>query len=229
MFDPASSPEFSPAAPAVDVAPALRLLSWNLLRRVGAEAADVAELIERHGVDVALLQEACDRVEDLPGLVGGSFQRSRFPGRVHGPAIWARGRLARVREVPLDHGAAIRRHALTAEIDGVALASVHLSHGQLANRRQARQTVDALAGAAVIAGDFNMLGPLRLDGFVEVGPREPTHRARGVLPVRIDRCFVRGLACLGARALDRGPSDHRPILVDLAPAAPLAAAHARAA
>jgi endonuclease/exonuclease/phosphatase family metal-dependent hydrolase len=217
MFDPA--PLYDVTAPALpQVAPGMRVLSWNLLRQVGAEAADVARLIERHDVDVALLQEACDRVEDLPNLVGGSFHHTRFPGRIHGPAIWARSPLRRVRELPLSHGAAIRRHALTAEVDGVSLASVHLSHGQLANRRQARQTVDALAGNAVIAGDFNMLGPVRLEGFVEVGPREPTHRARGVLPVRIDRCFVRGLACVDARCLDRGKSDHRPLLIDLIPA-----------
>jgi endonuclease/exonuclease/phosphatase (EEP) superfamily protein YafD len=214
MFDPVSL--YDSSAPALPQSPpGLRILSWNLLRRVGAEAADVARLIERHDIDVALLQEACDRAEDLPGLIGGHFHHTRFPYCGHGPAIWSRRKLSRIRELPFDRGAAIRRHALTAEIDGVAVASVHLSHGQLANRRQARQTVETLAGNAVIAGDFNMLGPVRLKGFVEVGPREPTHRARGVLPVRIDRCFVRGLACLDARALDRGKSDHRPILIDL--------------
>jgi len=218
MFDFSSAVDASPfaAAPPAAAAP-LRLLSWNLLRQVGADAVDVARLIARYDVDIALLQEACDRAEDLSALVGGSYHRSRFPGRVHGPAIWARSNLGQIREIPLAHGAAIRRHALAAEIEGVSLACVHLSHGQLCNRRQARQAVDSLAGAAVIAGDFNMLGPLNLQGFEEVGPREPTHRARGVLPVRIDRCFVRGLIALDSRALDRGPSDHRPILIDLAP------------
>ena len=219
MFDPSPSSEPPPQTVAAAPAAGLRLLSWNLLRRVGAEAGDIARLIERHDVDVALLQEACDRAEDLPKLVGGSFRRSRFPGRAHGPAIWSRAGCRRVRVLPLAGGATTRRHALAAEVAGFEFACVHLSHGQLANRRQARQAAGALAGAAVVAGDFNMLGPLTLDGFHEVGPREPTHYARGVLPVRIDRCFVRGLACLSARALDRGPSDHRPILLDLARAA----------
>jgi endonuclease/exonuclease/phosphatase family metal-dependent hydrolase len=83
-------------------------------------------------------------------------------------------------------------------------------------RRQAREASDALpGGAAVIAGDFNMVGPLRLDGFDEVGPREPTHYANGLLPLRIDRCFVRGFACRSAQALDRGGSDHRPLVLEL--------------
>jgi endonuclease/exonuclease/phosphatase (EEP) superfamily protein YafD len=61
-----------------------------------------------------------------------------------------------------------------------------------------------------------MVGPLRLDGFREVGPRAPTHYANGLLPLRIDRCFVRDLACRDSRVLDRGGSDHRPIMLDLA-------------
>jgi endonuclease/exonuclease/phosphatase (EEP) superfamily protein YafD len=69
---------------------------------------------------------------------------------------------------------------------------------------------------AVVGGDFNMVGPMHIDGFLEVGPRVPTHYARGLVPVRIDRCFVRGLVCRAAQAGERGRSDHRPILVDLA-------------
>jgi endonuclease/exonuclease/phosphatase (EEP) superfamily protein YafD len=36
--------------------------------------------------------------------------------------------------------------------------------------------------------------------------------------LRIDRCLLRGVACLGARALLREASDHRPIVVTLAAA-----------
>ena len=199
---------------------ALRVLSWNLLRLTGASCAELAWLIERHRVDIALLQEATTEFEDLPARIGGSLVRHPLPGRIHGPAIWAQAGLSRPRCVPL-FSLAIRRHAVVAEIDGIAFASVHLSHGQLMCRRQAREASDALPGAAaVIAGDFNMVGPLRLDGFREVGPRAPTHYANGLLPLRIDRCFVRGFACTGARVLDRGGSDHRPILLDLVAVAP---------
>ena len=46
-------------------------------------------------------------------------------------------------------------------------------------------------------------------------PREPTHVAGDVVPLRIDRCLIRGVACLEARALLREASDHRPIVVSL--------------
>ncbi|MBL8700786.1 MAG: endonuclease/exonuclease/phosphatase family protein [Alphaproteobacteria bacterium] len=208
------------APPSVPVAPPIkgsgvRVLSWNLLRRIGATCEDVARLIEAQHVDVALLQEATVDMEALPSLIGGAFVRHALPGRIHGPAIWARHGMARPRRVPLE-SRTIRRHALVAEIGGTAFACVHLSHGQLMCRRQAREASEALATAtAVVAGDFNMVGPLKLPGFREVGPREPTHYANGLVPVRIDRCFVRGLVGRHARALDRGRSDHRPIVLDL--------------
>lgn len=193
----------------------LRVLSWNLLRLTGASCAELAWLIERHRVDVALLQEATAEFEALPARVGGSLVRHPLPERIHGPAIWARAGIARARRVPL-FSLAIRRHAVVADVGGIGFASVHLSHGQLMCRRQAREASDALTdGPAAIAGDFNMVGPMRLSGFREVGPRAPTHYANGLLPLRIDRCFVRGLVCREARALDRGGSDHRPILLDL--------------
>jgi endonuclease/exonuclease/phosphatase (EEP) superfamily protein YafD len=36
-----------------------------------------------------------------------------------------------------------------------------------------------------------------------------------MVPLRVDRCLVRGVACLGTRALLREASDHRPIVVSL--------------
>jgi endonuclease/exonuclease/phosphatase (EEP) superfamily protein YafD len=54
-----------------------------------------------------------------------------------------------------------------------------------------------------------------LPGFRDVGPRVHTHVAGDVVPLRIDRCLVRGLTCLEARALLRESSDHRPIVVRL--------------
>jgi endonuclease/exonuclease/phosphatase (EEP) superfamily protein YafD len=36
-----------------------------------------------------------------------------------------------------------------------------------------------------------------------------------MVPLRIDRCLVRGLDCLSAHALPRASSDHRPIVVRL--------------
>ena len=39
--------------------------------------------------------------------------------------------------------------------------------------------------------------------------------AGDIVPLRIDRCLVRGLECVEARALTRAASDHRPIVVRL--------------
>ena len=99
------------------------------------------------------------------------------------------------------------------------MANVHLSHGQVLNRRQLRRIAAALPHRAAILGDFNLVGPTFLPGFRDVGPREPTHIAGDMMPLRIDRCVARGLHCSSARALDRGASDHRPIIVQLSAAA----------
>jgi endonuclease/exonuclease/phosphatase family metal-dependent hydrolase len=40
-----------------------------------------------------------------------------------------------------------------------------------------------------------------------------------LVPLRIDRCLVRGLSCGETSVLPRGVSDHRPIVVHLALAA----------
>jgi hypothetical protein len=93
---------------------------------------------------------------------------------------------------------------------------VHLSHGQLLNRRQLRCIAKLLPHCAAVVGDYHLVGPALLAGFRDVGPREPTHRAGELVPLRIDRCLVRGLACLGAGALLRESSDHRPSVVRLA-------------
>jgi endonuclease/exonuclease/phosphatase family metal-dependent hydrolase len=54
-----------------------------------------------------------------------------------------------------------------------------------------------------------------LPGFTDVGPRESTHFASNVVPFRLDRCLVHGLTCRTAAALAFGPSDHRPIRLEL--------------
>jgi endonuclease/exonuclease/phosphatase family metal-dependent hydrolase len=99
------------------------------------------------------------------------------------------------------------------------VANVHLSHGQVLNRRQLRRIAGVLPPRAAILGDFNLVGPTFLPGFRDVGPREPTHIAGDMMPLRIDRCLARGLDCFSAGALDRGASDHRPIIVELSTAA----------
>lgn len=197
------------------VHPAIRVLSWNVLRKVGAGPDDVAALIDRYRPTLVLLQEADRTMDRLPEIVGGFYARDAFPNRIHGPAIWSLQLNARPRLVQLS-GGRTRRHGQIVALGEFTFVNVHLAHGQLACRRQLREAASTIAGAGGVIGDFNMIGPAALPGFSDVGPRESTHVARDIVPVRIDRCFVRGLSCLSARALSPGRSDHRPILLDLA-------------
>jgi endonuclease/exonuclease/phosphatase (EEP) superfamily protein YafD len=198
----------------------LKVISWNLLRLTGAAVEDVAALIERERPDLLLMQEATGEIETLPSLVGGHFHWEPLPARIHGLAAWSPHPLPPPQSLPLPisrmPGRVPRRMAQLIRIGDVTVANVHLSHGQLLNRRQLLRIARTLDGPAAVIGDYNAVGPTALPGFRDVGPREPTHIASNVLPFRLDRCLVRGLHCADARALDRGPSDHRPIALELA-------------
>lgn len=226
-------PQFTvvlPSAAPVSSSPMVKIISWNLLRLVGASLGDVARLIERQRPDLMLMQEATEEMDGLPGLLGGHYHRASLPGRVHGLAAWSPGALPSAAVVlPLPSGAIVQRVCQVLDIGPFAVANVHLSHGQVLNRRQLRRIAGVLPPRAAILGDFNLVGPTFLPGFRDVGPREPTHIAGGRMPLRIDRCVARGLDCSAARALDRGASDHRPISVALSVAAGAAAERAAAA
>lgn len=197
----------------------MKIISWNLLRRTGAAVEDVAALIARHRPDLLLMQEATKEMESLPALVGGHMYRRRLPGRIHGLAAWAPGELSRPKTLVLPvsplPGGLPPRVAQLVRLGGITFANVHLSHGQILNRLQLAWVVDALDGPAAVIGDYNAVGPILLPGFRDIGPRRPTHHAHNVVPFRLDRCLARGLSCIGTRALERGPSDHRPIMLDL--------------
>ena len=75
---------FSPESP-----PLTRVISWNLLRRVGARVEDVAGLVRSHRPDLLLLQEATEDIESLPELVGGHFHRHGMAKRIYGLAAWS--------------------------------------------------------------------------------------------------------------------------------------------
>ena len=198
----------------------MKVISWNLLRLKGAAVEDVAELATRERPDVMLMQEATVHIEALPKLVGGHFHRLSWLGRIHGLAVWSPHRFAKPRALSLPAsrlpGRLPRRRAQIVQLGDIHLANVHLSHGQLLNRRQLARIAAALRGKpSAIIGDYNAVGPVILPGFTDVGPREPTHYASNVVPFRLDRCLVHGLDCHVADALDFGPSDHRPIRLEL--------------
>lgn len=197
----------------------MKAISWNLLRLTGAAVEDVATLIADRRPDLLLMQEATQEMDALPALAGGHFHREPLPGRIHGLAAWSPHRLPPPQALPLPvspmPGGLPPRVAQLIRIGDVVFANVHLSHGQLLNRRQLLRVARSLEGPAAVIGDYNAVGPTVLPGFRDVGPREPTHVARNMLRFRLDRCLVRGLRCAGAQALEQGRSDHRPIALEL--------------
>jgi endonuclease/exonuclease/phosphatase (EEP) superfamily protein YafD len=194
----------------------LKIVSWNLLRTIGASVEDVVQLIEREAPDLLLMQEATSQFEGLSRHAGGHYAWAPLPGRIHGLAMWS--------PVPWKHpptvsllppGSLIERVCQILTLGDLGIANVHLSHGQRLNRQQLRAISALLPPRAAVLGDFNLVGPALLPGFRDVGPRRATHRMGDIVPLRIDRCLVRGMTCEEARVLPRERSDHRPIAVML--------------
>ncbi len=198
---------------------AKKIVSWNLLRRTGAAVECIVALVEREQPDLVLMQEATEGIAAITERIGGVFARAPLPGRIHGPAIWSREPWATPPEVvTLPSGIIVDRVCQVLDLGDFGVANVHLSHGQMLNRRQLRRIEGHLPARAAVLGDYNIVGPALLPGFRDVGPRRPTHAMVGVAPLRLDRCLVRGLVCHARAVLPRGLSDHRPIVVHLAPA-----------
>ena len=197
----------------------LRVVSWNLLRRVGAGASDVAALIRHTKPDLLLLQEATMELEALPDLVGGHFFRDPMQRRIYGLGAWSPHAIPKPAPLSLPvtvlPGGVPMRIAQLVKLGGATFANVHLSHGQFLNRWQLLHIIRHLAGPAAIIGDFNAVGPTQLPGFRDVGPRQPTHAAGNLMPLRLDRCLANGLRCDASRVLERGRSDHHPIVLEL--------------
>jgi endonuclease/exonuclease/phosphatase family metal-dependent hydrolase len=207
--------------------PAFKIVSWNLLRRVGAAIEDVVALIEQEAPDLLLMQEATRAIGFLKERVGGHYAWAPLPGRIHGLAMWSPTPWpSPPRTVPLPSGALVHRVSQVLDLGTFGVANVHLSHGQMLNRRQLRRIVAGLPPRAAILGDYNIVGPAMVPGFRDIGPRRPTHAMVDVVPLRLDRCLARGLVCRDSAVLPRGPSDHRPIVVhlSLAPERPEAVA-----
>ncbi len=200
----------------------MKIVSWNLLRLTGASLDDVVRLIEREQPDLLLMQEATNAMDGLTTRVGGHYARAPLPGRIHGLALWSPTPIARPPVVVhLQRGSMFSRVCQTLDLGDFAVANVHLSHGQVLNRRQLRRIAQHLPHRAAVLGDYNLLGPALLPGFRDVGPRRHTHVMGDIVPIRIDRCLVRGLTCTDSSVLPRERSDHHPIVVRLGVPAPV--------
>jgi len=197
----------------------LRVVSWNLLRRVGAGVTDVCKLVKSHQPDLLLLQECTEDIVSLPSLVGGHFFRHPMQSRIYGLAAWSPHPFPQSTAIRLPYsilpGRVPPRLAQIIDFHGITIANVHLSHGQFLNRFQLRHIMEQLEGPAAIIGDFNAVGPVGFQGFSDIGPRMRTHRAGNIIALRLDRCIARGLICSASEVLDRGPSDHHPMVLDM--------------
>jgi len=203
----------------------VKLISWNLLHRGGATLGEVERLVAAERPDLLVMQEALPELDALPRRVGGHYARVALPGRRHGLAAWSPVPFTKApSDLTLQPGMVVRRVCQIIETGEFSVANVHLSHGQLLNRRQLRRIAGSLSFRAAIVGDCNLVGTPFLKEFRDVGPRRPTHAMAQLVPLRLDRCFVRGLDCVEARLLDRGASDHHPIQVTLRPTGEPAAA-----
>jgi len=197
------------------------ILSWNLLRAVGAPLDEVVALARNVKPDIFLMQEAIGAFDRLPEIMGGYYARIPLPDRIHGTACWSRFPFARAPvSCALPSGLMVRRTAQLIDFGSFSIANVHLSHGQILNRRQLRHVAPMLRHHALVMGDFNLVGPALMPGFQDVGPRAPTHRMADMLPIRIDRCMVRGMTALETAVLPNQSSDHHPIRVRLRLEAP---------
>src|ERR1700750_2989625 len=117
-----------------------RVVSWNLLRRVGAGVDDVARLVKSQHPDLLLLQECTEDIVTLPSLVGGHFFRHPMQSRIYGLAAWSPHPVPQSREIRLPYsilpGRVPPRLAQVIDFHGIRIANVHLSHGQFLNRFQ---------------------------------------------------------------------------------------------
>ncbi len=122
-----------------------KIISWNLLCLTGASLADVVALIRRERPDLLLMQEATPAMDGLIDEVGGHYLRSPLPSRVHGLAVWSPVPLPTSPIVlPLPSGTMFDRVCQILDLGEFAVANVHLSHGQVLNRRQLRRIAEAL-------------------------------------------------------------------------------------
>jgi endonuclease/exonuclease/phosphatase family metal-dependent hydrolase len=194
----------------------MKIISWNLRHSRGAQIGHIQDLVGEHRPDLLLMQEVTAEIDSVVQRFGGSYARNILPGRMHGLAAWSPHPFQRpAQNLALQRGLIVRRICQLLDFDDYSVANVHLSHGQMLNRLQLRRVAAVLAPRAAILGDCNMIGAPFLPGFQDVGGRQPTHRSAGLLPLRLDRCFVRGFHCIGAEVLAQGASDHHPLLVSL--------------
>ena len=206
---------------------------------------DIAKTILKYQPDVVAINEAHrgtwqarfgDHVEELRRLthMNGAFGRSyRFLGGDFGNAVLTRGDVVRasVHDLP-GTGEPRSVFETVVRVNGgvIELYVTHLaawgSINSGARDLQLQCLADHVRASAypfILAGDINAApDAAEVQKFLRLGIASealarpvPTHR---VMEKQLDHILVsRGWQVRSARVLDDGPSDHRPVLVELAP------------
>lgn len=239
----------------------VRILTYNIHH--GADARNrpslhrIAGVIADSGAEIVCLQEVdrnfgarsghVDQVAVLTDRLGmhGHFGAalSRRGGH-YGNAILSRGAMCdtRVHDLPTPEDIEPRRAVaatVSTDIGPLHVVSVHLTVGPdmgAVRRRQVSVLVDtvaAMAGPVVVAGDFNTgarrqlseiehamssagsalrWSPARL-GLLWGRPYAATFPVRAPR-MRIDRIYVTGLRVRSLQVLPDAPSDHRALLIE---------------
>lgn len=197
-----------------------RILSWNLLHKNGASLKEILALLDSTQADILLLQEARFFTSQILQEKGGFYHRAPLKYYRHGSACWSRFPfLTEPCTLPLPSGSIVERHAqiirFSLQNKVFSIGNLHLSHRQFLNRQQLRTTSASLGEYGILMGDFNMVGPSMIKDFEDIGPYQPTHKMMNFLPLRLDRCLIKGLIKEDIKKLPRFGSDHHPIMVKL--------------
>lgn len=209
---------------------------------------EIAKTILKYQPDVVAINEAHrgtwqarfgDHVEQLRRLthMNGAFGRSyTFLGGDFGNAVLTRGEVVRadVHDLPgTGEPRAVFESIVRVNGGVIELYVTHLAAWGSINANARDLQLQCLADHVrasghpyILAGDLNAAPDAEeIVKFLKLGivsealqPPQPTHR---VMEKQLDHILVsRGWQVRSARVLDDGPSDHRPVLVELAPPAP---------
>lgn len=229
--------------PAKSPAGSFRLMTYNLEFNNPNPGATL-DAIAAADPDVALFQELTPAWRDaLVGRLGTRYPyRAFYPGRAGGIGMVSKLPIASEEKLPAVDWFPAQRVTVSTSFGPVQILNVHLRpaiergswvRGYLTTPPIRRREIEAhykrLAdGATIIAGDFNedpsgsAVAFVAKQGLTRVVPKGPPtwHYMTGtvdVLRLDIDHVMVRGVTAHDGRVLDAGTSDHRPVVVTIAP------------
>src|SRR5262245_37044572 len=105
----------------------MRIVSWNLLHKAGANLDEIERLVAKEQPDLLLLQETTEAINDLPTRLGGYYARDPLPGKCHGLAAWSPKPFHQApSKLELQPGMLVKRVAQIVVTPEFSVANVHL-------------------------------------------------------------------------------------------------------